>query len=98
MPEKEIMSKAERRRLKKNLPVVSPEEKEENKKALKDMRKDMKILKSNGGRKKFLKLESERIAEKRQRELTGDAELDEHDDRPITRGRRVEQPSDLKKK
>ena len=97
MPEKEIMSKAERRRLKKNLPVVSPEEREENKKALKEMRKDMKILKSNGGRKKFLKLESERN-EKRQREMTGDAELDEHDDRPITRGRRVENPTDLNKK
>ena len=91
------MSRAEKRRLKKNLPVVTPEEREENKKALKEMRKDMKILKSNGGRKKFLKLERERN-EKREREMTGDAELDERDDRPITRGRRVETTADLNKK
>lgn len=97
MPEKEIMSRAERRHLKKEPLNITPEEKLENRQALKEMRKEMKILKSNGGRKKFLKLEKEK-AEKREREVTGDAEIDECDDRPITRGRRVETASDLKKK
>jgi hypothetical protein len=65
IPTEPIMSKAARRKLKNPDPVITPQEKEQMREELRELRKSMRRLKSNGGRAKIRK---ELRAQKRERE------------------------------
>ncbi|KAG8347795.1 hypothetical protein ERJ75_000538700 [Trypanosoma vivax] len=83
-----VMSRAARRRAKKAPVVVSPAMREESRERLRELRKYMRILKSNGGRRKIAKMQ----AKKRERE-TANAETCGHPDadaRPLKKGRHEE--------
>lgn len=83
--EKKIMSRAARRKLKKPPVVVTTEMREAAREELRELRKHLRMVKSNGGRRKLRKLQ-----EKREREDESvPMDLDE-DYRPSKKGRRLE--------
>jgi hypothetical protein len=87
-PPKVVMSRAQRRKLKKPPVVVTAEMKEKAREETRELRKYLRMLKSNGARRKVAKFN-----EKRQRETDENEEavnaLDS-DYRPRKKGRRVE--------
>ncbi|CAJ1009857.1 hypothetical protein Q4I28_005171 [Leishmania naiffi] len=85
---KVIMSKAQRRKLKKTPVVVTAEMKEQAREETRELRKHLRMLKSNGARRKVAKL-----CKKRSREDNIDEEAVnafDTDYRPHKRGRRLE--------
>lgn len=87
-PPKVIMSKAAKRKLKKPTPVVTTEMKEAAREELRTLRKHLRMVKSNGSRRKVAKEQ-----EKRTREENGVAEAAsgfDEDARPLKKGRRLE--------
>lgn len=87
-PPKVIMSRAQRRKLKKPPVVVTAEMKEKAREETRELRKHLRMLKSNGARRKVAKL-----AEKRQRETDDNEEAVnafDTDYRPLKKGRRME--------
>ncbi|AIN99632.1 hypothetical protein LPMP_272530 [Leishmania panamensis] len=85
---KVIMSKAQRRKLKKTPIVVTAEMKEQAREETRELRKHLRMLKSNGARRKVAKL-----CKKRSREYNIDEEAVnafDTDYRPHKKGRRLE--------
>lgn len=82
---KVIMSKAARRKLKKAQIVVTAEMREKHREELRELRKHLRMVKSNGGRRKMAKL-----IEKRTREEEDAAMGFDEDARPRKKGRRLE--------
>jgi hypothetical protein len=83
-PPKVIMSKAAKRKLKKAHSVVTSEMREQQREELRELRKHLRMVKSNGGRRKISKL-----MDKRARDDDVAMDLDE-DARPRKKGRRLE--------
>ncbi|CCW70442.1 unnamed protein product [Phytomonas sp. Hart1] len=85
---KEVMSRAQRRKLKKYPVVVTSQMKEKAREAKRELRKYLRMIKSNGGRRKVAKL-----AEKRRRDVDDNEEAInafDFDHRPLKKGRRLE--------
>lgn len=85
---KVIMSKAQRRKLKKPPVVVTTEMKEKVREDKRELRKHLRMLKSNGARRKVAKLREKRSRETSLNEEAVNA-LDT-DFRPMKKGRRME--------
>ncbi|KAK7198631.1 hypothetical protein NESM_000826600 [Novymonas esmeraldas] len=83
-----VMSKAQRRRLKKPPVIVTAAMKERAREETRELRKYMRMIKSNGGRRKLAKLREKRSRETDSNEEAVNA-LDT-DYRPHKRGRRLE--------
>lgn len=81
---KTIMSKAARRKLKRAAVVVTSEMREQQREELRELRKHLRMVKSNGGRRKLGKLEEKRA---REEEMATDFA---EDARPRKKGRRLE--------
>ncbi|CCW63596.1 unnamed protein product [Phytomonas sp. EM1] len=85
---KVIMSRAQRRKLKKSPVVVTAQMREQAREDKRELRKYLRMIKSNGARRKV-----SRLAEKRRREVDDNEEainaLD-FDHRPLKKGRRLE--------
>jgi hypothetical protein len=79
-----VMSKAARRRLKHATVVVTSEMREQQRQEIRELRKHLRMVKSNGGRRKLGKLDA-----KREREEEMATDLAE-DARPRKKGRRLE--------
>ncbi|KAH9588872.1 hypothetical protein LSM04_002775 [Trypanosoma melophagium] len=85
-----IMSRAARRRAKKQPVVVTAEMREEAKERRRELRKYLRMLKSNGARRKVARMH----AKKRERETSEMEEACAHldvDARPLKKGRREEE-------
>ncbi|CBZ28359.1 conserved hypothetical protein [Leishmania mexicana MHOM/GT/2001/U1103] len=85
---KVIMSKAQRRKLKKPPVVVTTEMKERAREETRELRKHLRILKSNGARRKVAKLREKRPREHNINEEAVNAF--DTDFRPHKKGRRLE--------
>lgn len=81
---KVIMSKAARRKLKRAAVVVTSEMREEQREELRALRKHLRMVKSNGGRRKLGKIQEKRT---REEEMATDFA---EDARPRKKGRRLE--------
>lgn len=99
-PKKVIMSKAARRKLKKAPSVVTAEMKEAAREELRALRKHLRMVKSNGGRRKLAKLDAKRARDdddndddqesRVRRNIEAAASALDEDARPIKKGRRLE--------
>lgn len=85
---KVIMSKAQRRKLKKPPVVVTAEMKEKAKEETRELRKYLRMLKSNGARRKVAKFHEKRERETNENEEAVNAF--DSDYRPRKKGRRME--------
>ncbi|KAG5504516.1 hypothetical protein JKF63_04968 [Porcisia hertigi] len=85
---KVVMSKAQRRRLKKPPVVVTAEMKATAREETRELRKQLRILKSNGARRKMAKLHGKRPRESDPNEEAASAF--DRDCRPHKKGRRLE--------
>ncbi|KPI89880.1 hypothetical protein ABL78_0952 [Leptomonas seymouri] len=87
-PPKVIMSKAQRRKLKKPPVVVTAEMKEKAREETRELRKYLRMLKSNGARRKVAKFNEKRARDADENEEAVNAF--DSDYRPLKKGRRME--------
>lgn len=85
---KVIMSHAQRRKLKKPVVVVTAAMKEEAREQTRELRKHLRMLKSNGARRKVAKLRAKRIREAEENEEAVNAF--DSDYQVLKKGRRLE--------